>query len=117
MLRKANGCNSYDQVKSTVPFSEPYVIDPSKPPPEKDYEVYFKELKGGITGKEALQSTPAQVWSMLNEEAQGTVPFGEPYVIDLSNPPPEKDYELYFKEQWTTASEVCIIFYYAHIWI
>ncbi|GJN19408.1 hypothetical protein PR202_gb06686 [Eleusine coracana subsp. coracana] len=49
------------EVKSTVPFSEPYVIDPSNPPPEKDYEVYFKKLKEGITGKEALESTPAQV--------------------------------------------------------
>ncbi|VAH27038.1 unnamed protein product [Triticum turgidum subsp. durum] len=37
------------EVKSTVPFSEPFVIDPSNPPPEKDYEVYFKELKDGIT--------------------------------------------------------------------
>ena len=51
-----------DQVKSTVPFSEPFVIDPSNPPPEKDYEVYFKELKDGITGKEALEGTPALVW-------------------------------------------------------
>jgi hypothetical protein len=37
------------------------VIDPSNPPPEKDYDVYFKELKEGITGKEALEATPAQV--------------------------------------------------------
>jgi len=37
------------------------VIDPSNPPPEKDYEVYFKELKERITGKEALEATPAQV--------------------------------------------------------
>ena len=58
---KANGGNSYDQVKSTVPFSEPYVIDPSNPPSEKDYEVYFKELKEGITGKEALEAIPSQV--------------------------------------------------------
>ncbi|XP_037483765.1 protein HIGH CHLOROPHYLL FLUORESCENCE PHENOTYPE 173, chloroplastic-like [Triticum dicoccoides] len=49
------------EVKSTVPFSEPFVIDPSNPPPEKDYEVYFKELKDGITGKEALEGTPALV--------------------------------------------------------
>lgn len=61
LREKANGGNSYDQVKSTVPFSEPYVIDPANPPPEKDYEVYFKELKEGITGKEALEATPAQV--------------------------------------------------------
>ena len=61
LREKADDNNSFDQVKSTVPFSEPYVIDPSNPPPEKDYEVYFKELKEGITGKEALEATPAQV--------------------------------------------------------
>ncbi|CAM0946061.1 unnamed protein product [Alopecurus aequalis] len=49
------------EVKSAVPFSGPFVIDPSNPPPEKDYEVYFKELKEGITGKEALEGTPALV--------------------------------------------------------
>lgn len=59
LWEKANGGNSSDQVKSTIPFSEPYVIDPSNPPPEKDYDVYFKELKEGITGKEALEATPA----------------------------------------------------------
>jgi len=37
------------------------VIDPTNPPSEKDYDVYFKELKEGITGKEALEATPAQV--------------------------------------------------------
>jgi hypothetical protein len=27
--------------------------------------VYFKELKEGITGKEALEATPAQVWRIV----------------------------------------------------
>ncbi|MED6196389.1 hypothetical protein PIB30_046924 [Stylosanthes scabra] len=43
------------EVKSVVPFSEPFTVDPANPPPEKDYEIYFKDLKEGITGKEALQ--------------------------------------------------------------
>jgi len=60
-LASPNAVGKTFEVKSTVPFSEPYVIDPSNPPPEKDYEVYFKELKEGITGKEALEATPAQV--------------------------------------------------------
>lgn len=30
-------------------------MDPANPPPEKDYNEYFKNLKEGITGKEALQ--------------------------------------------------------------
>ncbi|KAF8642537.1 hypothetical protein HU200_067213 [Digitaria exilis] len=57
-LASPNAVGKTFEVKSTVPFSEPYVIDPSNPPPEKDYEMYFKELKEGITGKEALEATP-----------------------------------------------------------
>ncbi|CAN6444643.1 unnamed protein product [Victoria cruziana] len=43
------------EVKSVVPFSEPFTVDPNNPPAEKDYNVYFKNLKEGITGKEELQ--------------------------------------------------------------
>jgi len=46
------------QVKSVIPFSEPFTVDPANPPPEKDYEEYFKTLKKGITGKESLEQTP-----------------------------------------------------------
>jgi hypothetical protein len=60
-LASPNAVEKTFEVKSTVPFSEPFVVDPSNPPPEKDYDVYFKELKAGITGKEALEGTPAQV--------------------------------------------------------
>ena len=49
------------QVKSVVPFSEPFTVDPANPPPEKDYDIYFKDLKEGITGKEALQQSPVSV--------------------------------------------------------
>lgn len=49
------------QVKSVVPFSEPFTVDPENPPPEKDYDVYFKTLKDGITGKELLEQTPSPV--------------------------------------------------------
>lgn len=49
------------QVKSTVPFSEPFTVDPENPPPEKDYNVYFKTLKDGITGKESLEQSPVPV--------------------------------------------------------
>ncbi|XP_020250773.1 uncharacterized protein At2g34460, chloroplastic-like [Asparagus officinalis] len=48
-------CNKTFEVKSTIPFSEPFTVDPSNPPPEKDYDVYFNTLKEGITGKEALE--------------------------------------------------------------
>ncbi|BFG26602.1 hypothetical protein CerSpe_128760 [Prunus speciosa] len=49
------------EVKSVVPFSEPFTVDPQKPPPEKDYNVYFKTLKDGITGKEILEQDPVPV--------------------------------------------------------
>ncbi|KAJ4843937.1 hypothetical protein Tsubulata_017581 [Turnera subulata] len=46
------------EVKSVIPFSEPFTVDPENPPPEKDYNIYFKDLKDGITGKELLEQTP-----------------------------------------------------------
>ncbi|KZV23743.1 hypothetical protein F511_33751 [Dorcoceras hygrometricum] len=49
------------EVKSVVPFSEPYTVDPENPPAEKDYNVYFQNLKDGITGKESLEQTPVPV--------------------------------------------------------
>lgn len=49
------------QVKSVIPFSEPYTVDPENPPPEKDYNEFFKNLKEGITGKESLEKTPTPV--------------------------------------------------------
>lgn len=41
------------EVKSTVPFSQPFTVDPANPPPVRDYEPFFSKLKTGITGKEA----------------------------------------------------------------
>ncbi|XP_061364908.1 protein HIGH CHLOROPHYLL FLUORESCENCE PHENOTYPE 173, chloroplastic isoform X1 [Gastrolobium bilobum] len=54
-------CDKTFEVKSVVPFSEPFTVDPANPPPEKDYDTYFKNLKEGITGKEALQQNPIPV--------------------------------------------------------
>ncbi|KAL8140272.1 hypothetical protein V2J09_006293 [Rumex salicifolius] len=45
-------------VKSVIPFSEQYEVDPTNPPHEKDYEYYFKILQEGITGKESLEQAP-----------------------------------------------------------
>nr|XP_019704506.1 uncharacterized protein LOC105040590 [Elaeis guineensis] len=56
-LESPHACGKTFEVKSTVPFSEPYTVDPSNPPPERDYDVYFKTLKDGITGKEALEGS------------------------------------------------------------
>lgn len=49
------------QVKSVIPFSESFTVDPENPPPEKDYSIYFKILKDGITGKEFLERNPVPV--------------------------------------------------------
>ncbi|PON95849.1 Hopanoid-associated sugar epimerase [Trema orientale] len=49
------------EVKSVIPFSEPFTVDPDNPPPEKDYDIYFKNLKDGITGKEILEQSPLPV--------------------------------------------------------
>ncbi|XP_078429247.1 NAD(P)-binding Rossmann-fold superfamily protein [Wolffia australiana] len=53
-LENPDACDKTFEVKSTLPFSETYTVDPSNPPPEKDYGGYFLGLKNGITGKEAL---------------------------------------------------------------
>ncbi|XP_057417267.1 protein HIGH CHLOROPHYLL FLUORESCENCE PHENOTYPE 173, chloroplastic isoform X2 [Lotus japonicus] len=60
-LESPYACDKTFEVKSVVPFSEPFTLDPANPPPEKDYNVYFKDLKEGITGKEALQQNPVPV--------------------------------------------------------
>lgn len=49
------------QVKSTIPFSEPFTVDPENPPQAKDYNIYFKMLKDGITGKESLEQSAVPV--------------------------------------------------------
>ncbi|XP_021597294.1 protein HIGH CHLOROPHYLL FLUORESCENCE PHENOTYPE 173, chloroplastic isoform X2 [Manihot esculenta] len=54
-------CDKTFEVKSVIPFSEPFTVDPENPPPEKDYNEYFKTLKDGITGKEYLERSPVPV--------------------------------------------------------
>lgn len=44
------------EVKSTVPFSQPWTVDPANPPPPRDYEDFFAHLQPGITGAEALEA-------------------------------------------------------------
>ncbi|KAK7400184.1 hypothetical protein VNO78_11384 [Psophocarpus tetragonolobus] len=54
-------CDKTFEVKSVIPFNELFTVDLANPPPEKDYDIYFKNLKEGITGKEALQQNPVSV--------------------------------------------------------
>ncbi|CAM6098928.1 unnamed protein product [Calypogeia fissa] len=44
------------EVKSTVPFSEPFTVDPNNPPAERDYATEFESLNTGVTGKEFCKS-------------------------------------------------------------
>ncbi|KAL5772167.1 hypothetical protein ACOSQ2_012091 [Xanthoceras sorbifolium] len=60
-LESPYACDKTFEVKSTIPFSEPFTVDPENPPPEKDYDIYFKTLKDGITGKEILDQSPVPV--------------------------------------------------------
>ncbi|KAK4767175.1 hypothetical protein SAY86_014925 [Trapa natans] len=60
-LDSTYACDKTFEVKSVVPFSEPFTIDPENPPLEKDYEEYLKGLKDGITGKEFLEKSPTPV--------------------------------------------------------
>ncbi|KAE8653210.1 protein HIGH CHLOROPHYLL FLUORESCENCE PHENOTYPE 173, chloroplastic isoform X1 [Cucumis sativus] len=60
-LESPYACDKTFEVKSVIPFSEPFTVDPENPPPEKDYNIYFENLKDGITGKELLEQTPAPV--------------------------------------------------------
>ncbi|PKA51667.1 Uncharacterized protein AXF42_Ash003034 [Apostasia shenzhenica] len=57
-LESPYACNKTFEVKSTIPYSEPFTVDPANPPPEKDYNEYFKTLRSGITGKESLEQNP-----------------------------------------------------------
>lgn len=57
-LASPHACDKTFEVKSVIPFSEPFTVDPENPPPEKDYEVFFKTLKEGVTGKELLEQSP-----------------------------------------------------------
>lgn len=60
-LESSYACDTTFEVKSVVPFSEPFKIDPNNPPAEKDYNIFFLHLKKGITGKEALEKSPVAV--------------------------------------------------------
>ncbi|XP_062162877.1 protein HIGH CHLOROPHYLL FLUORESCENCE PHENOTYPE 173, chloroplastic isoform X2 [Alnus glutinosa] len=60
-LDSTYACDKTFEVKSVIPFSEPFTVDPENPPPEKDYDVYFKTLKESITGKEILEQSPVPV--------------------------------------------------------
>ncbi|KAJ4976107.1 hypothetical protein NE237_001213 [Protea cynaroides] len=60
-LESPYACDKTFEVKSVIPFSEPFTVDPENPPPDKDYNIYFKTLKDGVTGKEVLEQSPMLV--------------------------------------------------------
>lgn len=60
-LSSPAACDKTFEVKSTVPFSQPFTVDPAHPPAPRSYAPFFEELKTGITGKEALEKVEASV--------------------------------------------------------
>ncbi|CAI5982965.1 unnamed protein product [Closterium sp. NIES-65] len=54
-LSSPAAANKTFEVKSTVPFSEPFTVDPSNPPTPCDTQPFFAALQPGITGKELLE--------------------------------------------------------------
>ncbi|XVF25611.1 hypothetical protein REPUB_Repub13aG0226900 [Reevesia pubescens] len=60
-LESSYACDKTFEVKSVVPFSESFTVDPENLPPEKDYNIYFKTLKDGVTGKESLEQSAIAV--------------------------------------------------------
>lgn len=58
-LSSPAACDKTFEVKSTVPFSQPFTVDPANPPAPRSYAPFFEELKTGITGKEALEKAEA----------------------------------------------------------
>ncbi|CAI7910792.1 unnamed protein product [Closterium sp. NIES-54] len=58
-LSSPAAANRTFEVKSTVPFSEPFTVDPSNPPTPCDTEPFFAALQPGITGKELLEENVA----------------------------------------------------------
>eukprot|EP01023_Acetabularia_acetabulum_P013528 TRINITY_DN1650_c0_g1_i1.p1 TRINITY_DN1650_c0_g1~~TRINITY_DN1650_c0_g1_i1.p1 ORF type:complete len:587 (-),score=114.44 TRINITY_DN1650_c0_g1_i1:693-2453(-) len=53
LLEDASMVNVTFEIKSTVPFSTPFEVDPANPPAPRDWAAFLKEanLKPGITGK------------------------------------------------------------------
>ncbi|KAJ7537830.1 hypothetical protein O6H91_11G023700 [Diphasiastrum complanatum] len=60
-LESPAACDITFEVKSVIPFSQPFTVDSNNPPPERDYEDAFGNLKKGITGKEALENVTLAV--------------------------------------------------------
>ncbi|GJP59841.1 hypothetical protein CLOP_g15469 [Closterium sp. NIES-67] len=58
-LSSPAAANKTFEVKSTVPFSEPFTVDPNDPPMPCDTEPFFAALQPGITGKELLEEDAA----------------------------------------------------------
>ncbi|MCO5568177.1 hypothetical protein L7F22_021873 [Adiantum nelumboides] len=60
-LELPSACDKTFEVKSTLAFSEVFKVDPSNPPPSRDFDKNFESLRTGITGKEALSKEAVPV--------------------------------------------------------
>lgn len=60
-LELPSACDLTFEVKCTLPFSEPFKIEPENPPPKREFENVFNTLQKGVTGKEALEKEMVSV--------------------------------------------------------
>lgn len=51
LLSCPEALNATFEIKSTVPFSTPWTVDPSEPPRSRDWSSLLAHLKQGVTGK------------------------------------------------------------------
>ena len=67
VLSAPQALNTTFEIKSTVPFSQPWTLDPSAPPAPRDWAAFLSSahLKAGVTGK-----TVGGVYTGKEEEAK-----------------------------------------------
>lgn len=70
LLDLPGGLDRTFEVSSTVPFSQPWEVDPANPPPPRDWAVLLADVRPGVTGK-----TVDGVWTgrQTEEEALRSV--------------------------------------------
>lgn len=60
-LELPSACDKTFEVKSTLAFSEVFMVDPENTPLKRDFGNFFESLQKGVTGKEALEKETVSV--------------------------------------------------------
>ncbi len=51
LLNLPSALDTTFEIKSTVPFSQPFEVDPANPPPARDWGALLSDVRPGVTGK------------------------------------------------------------------